>query len=415
MKKKMLEVGIVAFLLLLLVIIPASAWGASQNVAAVDDYSPVTSDRVISESMGSVWYSDYESTIPGLDMVTVEPADINAANLANYDTLFLFACNPSVFSDSQKADINAFVANGGKLIIWDSEDPGQGNSWNYNWLATPFTAAVPGAQGATGILDIVEENMLSSDNPASTYYINAAALGTQTDAVGDANVFAQFIPSQWCIDMTADSVLSYMDPYGAGPTHVYTKSVQSGGIVLYCGLDWDYANYQGWSGGVADNLKKILKNELTASSLPCASPPPTNLLVTKASDKTQYAVGDIVVFTITVNNPSPTYTAEDVALLDYPPSEVVLTSNTGTLGDLAPGETKTYEFRGEAVTEGCDLENSVVATGYFAGNPFFNGGDTIEFDIGTNCGGTPVPEFPTLAVPVVMILGFAFLIYSRKN
>jgi len=416
--KQLRLLGIMAILIMVIMIAsPAAAWGASHNVAAVTDGSS-TSAQVCSSQMGCVYFSDYESTVPGLDMVTMSPANVNTVNLANYDTLFLFATNPSVFSASQKADINAFVARGGKLLIWDSEDPGTGTVWDYQWLKTPFATAVPGAYGAHGILDIVANNQLSSDNPADASYIDAAGLGSNTDAVGDANVFTSFVPSQWCVDMTADSVLTWMP---TGPTHVFTANSASSGIIIYSGLDWDAAGYtSGWGTSDAYELKKILRNEMTASSLPCGIPPSTTLTVQKTCDKAVYAVGDTVVCTISVTNPDTTYTAEDVAIIDYPPAEVSLISTPVNLGDIGPGQTVETKLRGTAVAEGCNLENSVVATGYYLNLPIFTGGDTTTFDIGNTCGGCPpgttcAPEFPSLALPVGMILGIAFIAYSLRK
>jgi uncharacterized repeat protein (TIGR01451 family) len=416
MKRLRILLMVMAVLLTFVTVItPVAAWGASQNVAAVaDDFSSAT--EVCSTQMGCVYFSDYESTIPGLDIVTMSTANVNTANLANFDTLFLFATNPTVFTAQQQADINAFVARGGKLIIWDSEDPGTGVVWNYQWLATPFATAVPGAYGAFGVLDIVVDNQLSSDNPSDPTYIDAAALGSQTDAVGDANVFTSYVPSQWCIDMTADSTLTWMP---TGPTHVFTANTASSGIIIYSGLDWDAAGYNaGWTGTnpagtglVRDELKKILRNELMASVLPC-SPISTTLDVEKTCDKAVYAEGETIVCTITVTNPSATLTAEDVAFIDYPPAEVTLAPTTGTLGDIPPGQSETTTLRGTADEEGCDLENSVVATGYFTPPgqttplPIFTGGDTAYFDIGDDCGPIRTPEFPSLAVPAAMVIGF---------
>ncbi len=383
----------------------AAAWGTSANVAAVSDEG-FYANNVYSGNMGYVYYSDY----PDQTFTSFAPADVNAANLASYDTLFLFASDPSLFNAQQKADIVAFVQNGGKLIIWDSEDPYYDGSWDYTWLPTPFATAVPGAMGASGTLVIVEENMLSSNNVASQFYIDAATLGSSTDAVGDANVFTSFVPSQWCVDMTATNYLQI-----TGPTHVYSKSLGSG-LIIYCGLDWDYAGYYtGFGGGYGDELKKMLMFELDANNLPCGSVPPTSLTVTKVADKTKYQVGDPVTFTISVTNPSGQYTASNVGLVEYPPAEVTLSTMTANLGDLAPGQSASCTFTGTADEDGCDLENSVVATGYYSGLPVFSGGDTAVFDIGDSCNGIPSPEFPSLALPVAMVMGMVFIVYSMKR
>ena len=396
---------------LMLFVPTAMAWGASSNVAAVDDESNTNANWVYSANMYYVYYSDYSS----VTMTTVEPGDVNAVTLGNYDTLFLFACDPTVFSASQKTDIVNFVKNGGKLIIWDAEDPyylPTGPVWDYSWLPTPFLTAVPGAMGAQGTLTIVEENMLSTTDPSDLYFIDANVLSTGTDAVGDANVFTSFIPEQWCVDCMAENYLDI-----TGPTHVYTDSSSGdvgNGIIIYSGLDWDYAGY-GLSQGAW--LKKMLKQEFEASSLPCGSVPPTNIDVTKVSDKTDYTVGETVTFTVTVTNPATNpYTAENVVLTDYPPDEVTLSPTTFNLGDIDPGDSVVTVITGTADQSGCDLENSAVAVGYYGQYPVFSGGDTVTFNI--DCTGpspTPIPEFATIALPVASILGLLFFFNHRKR
>ncbi len=389
---------------LLLLAGSATAWGASANIAAVDGLGDDGTAYVQSPNMGAVLFSDY----PGVSMTAVRFADVNAATLANYDTLFLFACNPDVFSDSQKDDIVAFVNNGGKLVIWDAEDPGAGNSWDYSWLPTQFATNCPGATGDTGYpITIVEENQLSKSNPLDSLYIDVGTLGSQSDAVADSNIFTSYVPDEWCVDMTATNFNDV-----TGPVHVYTKSFGQG-ILIYSGLDWDYAS-QLYSPVTGPILQKILLQEFTAASLPCSVPITPTLDVIKVADKTVYNVDDTVTFTVTVTNPG-TVPAEDVTLTDSPPPEVSLSQTVYPLGDIAPGNSASVDIIGKAVKEGCNLENEVVATGLLDGDPFFNGGATATFSIGTACGPVSTPEFPTLALPVGMLLGLVFVVYSIKK
>jgi uncharacterized repeat protein (TIGR01451 family) len=393
-------------LAVIMVVSPVAAWGASVKVAAVDDESGTSATSVYSGQMGTFYYSDYAAQT----ITTEQPANINAATLAKYDTLFLFACNPAVFSASQKADIVAWVNAGGKLVITDSEDP-YPNTWDYTWLPAPFATAVPGAQGASGKLFDVEENQISKIDTTSPFYIDNLTLSSGTDAVGDANIFTSYVPSDWCVDMIADNVLA-IPP---GPTVVYTKGAGDG-IVIYDGLDWDYAGSGTGYSGNGQWIKKIIRNAFNAYSLPCSQPPiQQSLIVDKTCDKTVYAKDDLVVCTITVTNPG-TYTAQNVGLVDYPPAEITMGTTTASLGNIAPGQTITTVFRATADKEGCDLENKVVATGYYGGQPIFTGGDTFVFTIGdpAACNPHPSPEFPTLALPVGMILGLAFVVYSLK-
>ena len=213
----------------------------------------------------------YESSSDGLPpssyftqaiMVTTNPADVNAANLANYDTLLIWReCSPNTtFAITQQNDINNWVNNGGKLVIWDTECT---PSVDYNWLVCPFTTNNPGAWGATGgTLTIAENNTLSIANPASPYYIDTASILT-TDAVGDANVMVTR-DTRWCLDMNATNV-NGVD----GPVHTYAH--YGNGLIIWCGLDGDYM-------GISAELRQVIINEFnqtwddTSGAEPCGLP-----------------------------------------------------------------------------------------------------------------------------------------------
>ena len=195
------------------------------------------------------------------------PGDVSAANLAGYDTAVLnvasyaMACNTNNLTADQQADLVAFVESGKKLIIYDSECyPGP---VDYSWLTFPFTTANPGALGAQGTLTIVEENSLSSNDPMDPYYIDAAYLGSYTDAVGDMNVMTTY-DANWCLDMSGTNAIGV-----SGPVHTYAKSPSGTdtGLIIYNGLDQDYQTFN------EQNLRKIWVQELqqsfNPSNLPC--------------------------------------------------------------------------------------------------------------------------------------------------
>ena len=102
------------------------------------------------------------------------------------------------------------------------------------------------------------------------------------------------------------------------------------------------------------------------------------LSVDKTGDKTVYAKGDTIVFTITVTNPTPT-TVENVNLVDYPPAKITMGTTTVNIGNMAPGATVVSELTGTADEEGCELQNNVIATGSIEGQSNLNGGDTFTF------------------------------------
>lgn len=194
------------------------------------------------------------------------PVNVDLSSLSSFDTVVLnvaspqMGCNVNALSVPSKADIVTFVDNGGKLIIYDSECPPQ----DYSWMPYPFTTSNPGAQGASGTLNIVEENLLSTTDSLDIHYIDAATLGSSTDAVGDMNVMTTFDPN-WCVDMSGTNVLNV-----TGPVHTYAR--YGNGLMIYNGLDVDYLDYADPPNG----LRKIWVQELQvpfnptpASILPC--------------------------------------------------------------------------------------------------------------------------------------------------
>jgi len=339
MINKKINIYMILFTVLAAVITatPALAWGKSANVAVVDDY--------YSYQMGSIYPSDY----PNQTFSVLTPSNLSASTLANKDTLFLWAFNPSLLSSAQKSAINSWIYSGGKLIIWDAEEPyGTAGGWDYTWLPYPFSTSVPGAQGAYGQgLSIVEENPLSSAITTSPYYIDTNSLNNYSDAIGDSNVFTSYSTS-WCVDMKAKNYLGVQ-----GPNHVYAK--YGSGLIIYSGLDWDYAGMLGsgwptsWTGLNTGNspgywIKKLFKQELEVSgNLPCGviqTGTPT-LQVTKTADKSSANIGDSITFTITVTN-TGNDTAYNVNLTDILPVELSTTGSTiFSLGNMAPGTSAT--------------------------------------------------------------------------
>ena len=166
------------------------------------------------------------------------PTAVSAASLAPYDTAVLNVASSAMqgttatLTVQQKQDLVAFVGAGKKLIIYDSECP----TVDYSWLPYPFVTANPGQMGATGTLTIVEDNTLSSRDRNGPYYIDAAHLSTETDAVGDMNVMTTKDP-HWSIDMDGTNAIP-----ATGAVHTYADYIGTGGtgLIIYDGLDQDY-------------------------------------------------------------------------------------------------------------------------------------------------------------------------------
>jgi hypothetical protein len=238
------------------------AWAGTQSVnIAVIGSGPVINGGFVPTS---------GPDLPGMTFTNLAPGSVTAAALAPFDTVILnvasaqMACNVNTLSAAAQADLVAFVASGHKLIIVDSECSPQ----NYSWLPFPFQTNNPGAAGANGTATIIEENVLSSSNPASPFFINVTLLSAAAE-VGDANVMTTF-DSHWCVDMSATNINNV-----TGPVHTYAKVGGDIGLIIYNGFDTDAMTA---SPGVTGPgyLRKLFVQELLApfnpSSLPCGTP-----------------------------------------------------------------------------------------------------------------------------------------------
>lgn len=258
--KKSIVIGSIIALMLLSTAISAKAIipGPGTQVAIVpgpDGYNGgtlPTSDAA---------YSNFTFTSMPLENVT-------AGNLTNYQIVVLLIGYVTGPNAQQAADLNDWVFNGGKLIIYDSEMQGI----NYGWLVYPFQTNSAGAMGEIGRpITYKEENTLGSTNPASWYYINIDQSGSNywEDAVGDSNVIiTQDI--HWCGDMEATNGNNVR-----GWVHAY--AVYGNGMIIYNGFDIDYLESYTAPGTVGIyNLAKVWLLELAQPwgtedyNLPCA-------------------------------------------------------------------------------------------------------------------------------------------------
>jgi hypothetical protein len=262
-----------------LAFLPAAGYGL--RTADADPHTGQSVDVAVIDSPTVINGGTFPTTtgdLSAFNFTNLALADVNAANLAAFDTVLLnvaspgLSCNLGNLNSGQLTDLANFVASGNKLIIYDSECT-FGGAVDYSWLPFPFTTNNPGAAGAQGTLNIVEENTLST-SAAGTHFIDAGMLGSQTDAVGDMNVMVTLDPN-WCLDMSGTNVNQV-----TGPVHAYARlgTVGSVGLIIYNGLDVDYL----FPSLVPDsttpdgNLAKIWLQELqqpfNPDNLPCAVP-----------------------------------------------------------------------------------------------------------------------------------------------
>jgi len=192
---------------------PATSPGAKAG-------SSVGSQR-IAELVVSAYFDSVGTPI-GVD-------DLRPEVLAQYDTLvFSQFCTVGHLPRSTLDDIVQWVRDGGKLIIYDSDECPPAD---YSWLPYPFRTDNPGALGSSrGQFIIAGDDCMMTSDPKSPYYIDAIAMSAGTD-IGDANVITTG-DLRWCGDAEAIN-----DRGARGYVHAY--AFFGNGLIIYNGLDTD--------------------------------------------------------------------------------------------------------------------------------------------------------------------------------
>lgn len=372
-----------------------------------------TSQNVViigGNSLGTGWYdANYmgwswggylpvsgEPRLDAISFTPMSPGDVSAANLTPFDTIVLnmasyaMACSSGTLTDEQKQAIVDAVATGKKLIIYDSEcTPGP----DYSWLPYPFNTNNPGAMGASGTLTIVEDNTLSSNNPASPYFIDAAYLGSSTDAVGDMNVMVTFDP-YWCIDMSGTNINQV-----TGPVHTYAKypAGTDVGLIIYNGMDMDYMP----DSKLLEVWIQELEQPFNPSNLPCGVTV-VGITLTPATDTNYVGQSHIV-------------TAKVTDLLGDPIEDVDVTFTVLSGPNAGDSDTDTTDSNGEATftyTGDGGVGVDVIQACFFDQNTEQEVcSQTVEKEWITRP--PSVPEFPPLAVAALGLLG-AIVLLRRK-
>ena len=157
-------------------------------------------------------------------------SDVTPENLRRFDTVVLMQVWPFELSAAQEATISRFVTNGGKLIIFDSDETTRND---YSWL--PYPARI--ADGCvncgmtSGFSRILADNGLISFNQANPSYVNLQELGERTDAIGDANLLVTLDP-HWNVSAVVTNA--------HGETGAVVASAGNDGLIIYNGYDTDY-------------------------------------------------------------------------------------------------------------------------------------------------------------------------------
>lgn len=340
----------------------AAALARSQNVAIVPGPSGQAHHGGILPTTG--FPSGYAPAFTNVSPTAIADGTASDPIATGFDTVVLVQlCDIGTYlADTDfKTRIEIFVANGGKLIIWDSEC----ESTDYSGFVYPFTTSNPGALGATGTLTDVEENTLSSTAVSSPSYVNNVAISGGTDAVGDANVSVTRDPN-WCVDMTATNAL-----LAAGPVHTYARV--GSGLIIYNGLDMDYMgdplDSDPASPSGITHLERIWLLELlqpvNPDNLPCAvrqAGGPTSvpsLTIAKANSASgSVAPGTAVAFTISLGVVN-TVTWVNVTVVDQLPDGLGNASAISSGGTYDPVTNK-ITWAGLSVAAGTKLTYSAT-------------------------------------------------------
>jgi hypothetical protein len=246
-----------------------------------------------------------EDSFDKFEFTGVAQEEIDSITLSQYDTVVLNEVFTQSLSEAQKQALSAFVTNGGKLIIHDS-DGTEGN--NYSWLPVPANSgqSCQNCGNSNGEARIVENNSIVSNEPSSPYYVNVNELPGNSDAVGDANVLVTSDP-RWDVDILATN-----DHNVEGAVDAYTSD---GGLIVYNGFDTDFLGTTFPAGN--DWLDKIWYDELNQQWNPDNLPHSTPLV--GASGHCGYSaikVGVVLVCAEAISGANTETTASGNVVLD---------------------------------------------------------------------------------------------------
>jgi hypothetical protein len=341
----------------------------------------------------------------------VAPADIANGAISNpitaggYDTVVLMAMDfnfATYWADTDFSNrITDFVNAGGKLIIYTSEFT-SGTAFS-NFLY-PFTVDTPGQTGSfSGTLTNLADDTLSSNNSATdTYpnglgsYIDLSKITSQTDAVGDLTVMTSY-NSHWYIDMFGKNVNNV-----GGPGHTY--AFYGNGLIIFNGLDVDYASGSPTNANGAGAINMIWWRELCAQELgPSVSV--NGLTLTPASD-TNLIPGSHTL-TATVRNTQTNNPVSGVVVT----FSIISGPNIGLTGSGTTNVNGTVTFTYSSSTIGTDTIQASI--------PSATGGADITSTATKEWVTSPIniiPEVPfgTLLATTAMCLGFISIVAIGK-
>jgi hypothetical protein len=161
-------------------------------------------------------------------------SQVTSAKLAQFDTVALIQVKVENLSEPAKVALARFVADGGKLLIHDSDETKLND---YSWLlpggySTRVGAGCEGCGGMSGRSTITNSSLMST-NPADASYVSLGDLARFTDAVGDANLLVSTDPRWFALASGTNSNAN-------GESGAQVAFANNNGLVVYNGFDTDF-------------------------------------------------------------------------------------------------------------------------------------------------------------------------------
>jgi hypothetical protein len=405
--KRALAILIVAmFALSLLCTVHATTYPRSSKIAMVPDEG---SDNGGGLYVGSAW-----PDAGGFTFTDVSPVDIANGAIANpitaggYDTVVLMTPDfnfATYWADSDfSSRILSFVNGGGKLILYSSETT---SATAFASFIFPFSVDTPGQTGSfSGTLtNLVDDTLSSSNSAADTYpnglgsYINLAMVTSQTDAVGDLTVMTSF-DSHWFIDMFGKNVNNV-----GGPAHTY--AFYGNGLIIFNGLDVDYAGSAPTNANGAGAIGMIWWRELCGQSLG-AGPNVNGLTLTPATATNNINTQHTVTATVknTQNNNPMSGVVVTFSIISGP--------NNGLTGQATTNANGQATFTWTSTAVGTDTLQASIPNSN-TGGPAITSTATKTWQTGGVI--NPIPEVPlgTITATMAIFAGFASYYFIKTK
>jgi hypothetical protein len=219
--------------------VPASASSfthtRSMKVALIPQNGPVPPNG----PDGIMPIASYVSGLPaesfaGFSFTKVGLGQITSDALSQFDTVALIQVKVANLTSSARAALAQFIANGGKLIIHDSDETKLND---YSWVlpgssTTRVGAGCEGCGGTSGSSTITNSSLIST-NPADPSYVSLGDLAKFTDAIGDANLLVSTDPRWFALAEGKNSNAN-------NESGAQIAFANNNGLVIYNGFDTDF-------------------------------------------------------------------------------------------------------------------------------------------------------------------------------